>query len=185
MNKLTTTMLLTLVLVTTKVFAQANTSLSNLSATAINADLNFAATGDYGVRYITTGVKDSLVLQTSTDESGFGGGFNVFSGSSVQITAGGNGNMLLSTNNADIDINSGGEVVLSPAAGHWVDIYGDGVFVGSSNGLQLAPSAAAPTCSSSFQGTLYYQAGASGVADQLQVCMKAADDTFSWKNVSF
>lgn len=187
MNKAVVSLFLAAAMFTSlKAVAQANTSLSNLITTAINKDLNFAATGDYGVRYITTGIKDSLVIQTSTDDSGFGGGFNVLSGSSVIIQAGGNGNMLLSTNASDIDIESGGDVVLMPLNSGWIDVYGDTLFVATDNGLLLVPhSSSAPSCDSSRAGTLFYSAGGTGVADQLQVCMKAADDTFSWKNVSF
>ena len=167
--------------------AQANTALSNLTTTAINQDLNFAILGSYGTHYVGVTGFDNLVIQTGpADGSGFGGGLNLTSGNSVQISAGGNGGFSLSTAGADIDISpTGGDVVLTAGSNNYVDAYGDSLYVATQYGLQLSPQAAAPTCSSSRRGTLYYLASAGGVADQLQVCVKAADDTYSWQNVSF
>lgn len=40
-----------------------------------------------------------------------------------------------------------------------------------------------PPCSSTTRGTLWFVLGASGVADQFQVCGKSADGAFSWVTV--
>lgn len=41
-----------------------------------------------------------------------------------------------------------------------------------------------PTPSSSYQGQFFTVAGASGVADIAYICLKATDDTYSWKQVA-
>src|SRR5271169_6156195 len=44
-------------------------------------------------------------------------------------------------------------------------------------------SAPKPTCSSSIRGRFWYVAGGSGVKDSVEVCAKAADDTFAWRTI--
>lgn len=46
-------------------------------------------------------------------------------------------------------------------------------------GFQIA-SASLPACNSAHRGTIFYQAGGGGVADVREMCMKAADDSYSW-----
>jgi hypothetical protein len=48
-------------------------------------------------------------------------------------------------------------------------------------GLRLTPEAAAqPTCTSGIKGQLYYKPGGAGVSDTIEMCMKAAADTYGW-----
>jgi hypothetical protein len=49
-----------------------------------------------------------------------------------------------------------------------------GIQVGSSMGAR-------PTANASSQGRIFVAQGASGVADVVYVCIKAADETYSWK----
>ena len=101
------------------------------------------------------------------------GGIDLTALSSVIIQAGGDGPMLLQTQNtSDIDIFAGGNIVLFPQYGTLIAVN-----------LQIYPTTS--DCNSATAGSFNYVAGDSGVPDQLQVCLKAADDTYSWKNVSF
>lgn len=164
-------------------FAQANTSLSNLITTSLNQDLVFGTTS--GTHYMKTNGSDNLVLQTGpADIDGFGGGFNVFAGSSVQIQAGGDGVMNLSTSNtSDIDVNSAGSTVVMTGTGYSTYVYSESLQLYTDHGLQLSQTDTKPTCDDSRRGTLYYNANADGVADTLQICMKSSSDTYAWHTV--
>ncbi len=150
------------------------------------SDINFGTQS--GSHFVTTSGHGDLYIQTDTpDEFGFGGGVNITAGSSVQISSGPNGAFILnSAPDASINVNSGGDLMLAGAGGYYgVYAYGESLQVVTDHGLRLVPQAAAPTCDSSHRGTIYYVASDTGVADQLQVCMKLVDDTYSWLSVSF
>lgn len=51
---------------------------------------------------------------------------------------------------------------------------------GSVASLQILPAASKPLCANATRGTIWYSYGTSGVADSIEVCKKAADDSFSW-----
>lgn len=51
------------------------------------------------------------------------------------------------------------------------------------NGGVKLGSLATGTCNASTAGTMQYVAGASGVADQLSMCLKSSANTYSWKVV--
>jgi len=44
--------------------------------------------------------------------------------------------------------------------------------------------AAEPTCDSTVRGMIWYTTGAGGVADKMQVCAKAAADTYAWRSMA-
>lgn len=50
-------------------------------------------------------------------------------------------------------------------------------------GAQLNTATARPTCSSTVRGLLWVVESASGVTDNLSVCLKAAADTYSWVQI--
>ena len=45
----------------------------------------------------------------------------------------------------------------------------------------LATTGALPSASAALRGALFVVRGAGGVADTMQVCLKSAADTYSWK----
>lgn len=150
-----------------------------------HADLDLSALGNItfgtvsATHYVQTQSNDNLILQTgAADENGFGGGLNLISGNSVQIQSGGDGGISIATQNTS-------SITLDSAGGSTV-VVGDSMAVFTLNGLQLYQWAAStPTCNEGRRGTLYFSPNGEGVADTLQVCMKAADESFSWKTVSF
>lgn len=53
----------------------------------------------------------------------------------------------------------------------------------SYGGVILATAGARPTAGVNYRGMLYVLQGAGGVTDKLQVCLKAAADTYSWVDI--
>lgn len=51
-------------------------------------------------------------------------------------------------------------------------------------GLRLSPVGTRPACDSATRGLLWYAQGAATEADAVQVCMKMANESYSWKNLS-
>lgn len=62
-----------------------------------------------------------------------------------------------------------------------VEVDKDGKLLGY-KGVQVATSSAKPSCSASNRGLFWVVQGAAGVADQLQVCLKDAANSYSWVN---
>jgi hypothetical protein len=75
------------------------------------------------------------------------------------------GGMTIDTHNA-VRIGSAADVKLVPPSGYTVVIGTTGIL---------------PTASADLRGALFVVQGAGGVADTLQVCLKAAGGGFSWK----
>lgn len=111
---------------------------------------------------------DSQIINTNSNYSNAGvniapsslGLINEASGGYVYVAAAGTGGL--------IAFNTGGY----GAANTRAVIPPDG-------GLQIA-NASLPTCNAAHRGTIFYQAGGSGVADVREMCMKAANDSYSW-----
>lgn len=61
-------------------------------------------------------------------------------------------------------------------------VNGNGVQV-TNGGLVFAATAAAPTCSATIRGMMYYTQGAVGVKDTLQVCAKDATEAYAWRTI--
>lgn len=53
----------------------------------------------------------------------------------------------------------------------------------ASNGYQIATTVSIPTCAAATRGTLWVVQGGTGVTDTLEVCLKAAANTYSWVSV--
>ncbi len=105
-------------------------------------------------------------------------------GTSFQVGAG-----TPSTNNVSLQ-NDGiiglfGADYLGVHLGDSSNYGGQKVRVIDTEGLQLDPSFGdvQPTCSSTYRGVLWLVQGASGVADQLQACGKAGDNSYAWVTV--
>ena len=140
--------------------AQAQTNLTNVG------DINFADIG--GLHEILTASDDALQVQS--------GSIALVSGSEVLIQSGGDGAFLIqSSNTSDITVNAGGNVVLWPGAGDFATVV--------YSGLQISPQSAQPTCDASHRGTIYYNAADTGVEDTVVICVKHADDTYSWSDM--
>lgn len=57
-----------------------------------------------------------------------------------------------------------------------------GLLVGGTLGqLQLSDTGTKPTCDSAHRGSFWYDAGAGGVKDTVEVCAKDAGDAYSWR----
>lgn len=103
------------------------------------------------------------------------GGLNLIAGSSVQIQAGTDSPLSLSTTSGnDIDVNAGGNLVVFPGAGYTTQLV---------DGVQLYQLSAQPICNDSRRGMITYVSGGAGTADHVQACMKADDDSYAWVNV--
>lgn len=158
----------------TNSYAQLNTTMSNMGTTQMNSDLVFAETGI--PHYLQATGDDSLTVQA-------GNGLNLLSGSSVQIQAGNDGYIGISTSNtSDIDIMAGGNVVLW-ALNYQVITYGESALIQTDHGLQIQPNSTQPVCDSTRRGLLFYVNGDTGVADSLQVCAKLSDDSYAYRPV--
>lgn len=60
-----------------------------------------------------------------------------------------------------------------------------GATISNRGGHQLnIAGAAEPTCDSTTRGLIWYTAGGAGVADKMQVCAKAAADTYAWRSMA-
>jgi len=57
----------------------------------------------------------------------------------------------------------------------------DHITIPSDGGFQLHDIGAKPTCNAAHRGTTYYDAGAAGVADTFEVCLKNAADAYNWR----
>ncbi len=60
----------------------------------------------------------------------------------------------------------------------WGDIKARAI-IGTSY-LQMASTGTQPACSVTYRGAIWFVAGATGVADQMQMCGRAADGVYSW-----
>jgi len=54
------------------------------------------------------------------------------------------------------------------------------VSIPNGGGIQWVDQGAKPTCDATTRGLVWYDAGAGGVADTVEMCGKAAADTYSW-----
>lgn len=109
---------------------------------------------------------DGATLDVEGGHNAGSSGASISRGGNVKITAG----------NGVGSGNKGGDIVLTPGGG---SVSGN-VQV---NGALKLSSLAAGTCDATKAGTMQYVAGASGVADQLVMCMKSSANTYSWKLV--
>jgi hypothetical protein len=130
---------------------------TNIHAQTVTGTDFAAPTGDY------------VTLESDT-------GVNI-QGGSVQIQAHGSGTMLLSTEGYnDINLSSDANVMLFPH---------NGGAVVTVDGIQMQQLSTQPTCGPGTDLLIFPLPGGTGVADQLQICKKADDDTYSWQNLSF
>ena len=80
-----------------------------------------------------------------------------------------------------------------PFGGMTIDAK-NAVRIGSASDIKLVPpngysvmigtTGALPTAVAALRGALFLVQGAAGVADTLQVCLKSAADTYSWKVIT-
>lgn len=161
--------LLTTIILMVSAYAHAQTDVNNVG------NINFADIG--GVHFIQTVNADDLTMQSAQ-------GLNLVAGSSVFVTAGGDGPMVLSTSNtSDIDLNAGGSVVVATGSGYPLYVFAESIQAYTDHGLQLSQTGAQPTCDSTRRGTIWYEASGTGVADILQLCAKTAGDTYAWRSL--
>lgn len=78
------------------------------------------------------------------------------------------GGMTIDTGNA-VRIGSASDVRIVPPSGHV---------------LLLGTTGVLPTAAATLRGALFVVQGAAGTADTLQVCVKSAADTYSWKTIA-
>lgn len=115
------------------------------------------------------------------------------------VTAGGGSGIINLSNDTNITI-SRGQMVLAVNSVEASLYYGTGTgtqgYVGANatsltlnagtvshnNGVRLNTSGGGsrPTCASGIRGTLWYVQGGAGVADTIDICAKAAADTYAW-----
>lgn len=125
----------------------------------------------------------SIWINTPSLNSSFGSGLGIYGtygtpaqqsivtieALGVQSGGGYSSSLNLSTSNAStISIN------LSCNADASVSVYG---------GLNIATTASRPTAAAAVRGMLWVVRGGTGVTDTLEVCMKAAADTYSWVTI--
>jgi hypothetical protein len=50
-------------------------------------------------------------------------------------------------------------------------------------GIRLNTATAKPTCAAGIRGTLWHTFGATDVKDDVEICAKAADNSYAWRTI--
>lgn len=180
--------------------AGANTTLSNLGTTAINASLlpggsvNLGAFNNpWGSAYVSAlfMYSSGAVKQIEFQPTGQTSPSGLKTGPTLAGTV--NGNPLTvytasatgATNSSEINIETGntdtgvaGNINLRAGVPSGAGTAGKVVATGQ--GLQLVATGTKPACAVGVRGTIFYTPGAGGVADALEVCRKDAADAYAW-----
>ena len=109
----------------------------------------------------------------------------------LKVGGAGGGNVIVDV--ASVPTGTGFKFNTLPFGGMTIE-GGNAVRVSSFSEIQLAPATdkavvlatfgALPTASASLRGALFVVRGGAGAADTLQVCLKAAAGSYSWKTIA-
>ncbi len=128
-----------------------------------SADITFDSGA--GTRYVQTTGTDSMVVNSA-------GGLNLNALTSIQINSGSGYQFIMqSASGSDMNLNSGGNVVLWPSDTYQVIVYG---------GLTLNSFDTQPACGPGFVGTFWYQQSIDTSPDTLSICMNTGSYTYAW-----
>ena len=110
---------------------------------------------------------------------------------SLQVGGAGSADVIVDVSAAPYE--SGFKFNTIPFGGMTIDSK-NSVRIGSATDIKLVPpsgfnvilgtTGALPTAAAALRGALFVVQGAAGVADTLQVCLKSAADTYSWKVIT-
>ncbi len=178
----------------------ANTTLSNLGTTAVNAALlcdgnarNIGAFNNpWGTTYVqglfmydgsTKNVEFQVTGQTSPsgakssptmDSSVVGNALTIFTHNATSASNAGDLNLEGGNSSAGIAGN------VNVRAGSTSGGGTAGKVIVTGQGLQLVAHGAKPACAVGLRGTIFYVAGAGGALDTLEICRKDAGDAYAW-----
>lgn len=170
-------------------------------------DVHYALDGSSGIRarntstgssaYTTmylgssSGSTDAVFFHVGTGNSAYGGARSAGIGTNVATP------FVFITNSTEVGRWSGANFGIgdtSPAAmltvgsGDLFQVNSSGAIaattgITSSGGIRLSTATAKPTCDSSVRGLFWVEQGGAGVKDNVEVCAKAADDSYGWRTI--